>query len=121
MTKKELIKILKKEQETFKNYAGMIIMVEQKRVSEEMGILKFEYYEGNKIEYTGGITVSLGKPVESPPSKNTSPWDKLKPGQSDYIGFYLQARGKSFAEKIGQFIKRSIEESKLQDLIHLIK
>ncbi len=63
MTKKELIKILKKEQETFKNYAGMIIIVEQKRVSEEMGILKFEYYEGNKIEYTGGITVSLGKPV----------------------------------------------------------
>lgn len=121
MTKKELIKILKKEQQGLKNYAGIIIVLEQKRISEELGILKAEYYDGNKIEYTGGITVSLGKSGESEPSNNISPWDKLKPGQSEYIGIYLQARGKSVAEKIGQFIKRSIEESKLQDVIHLIK
>ncbi len=117
MNKRELIKILKKEQEQSKQFAGAIIIVESKKISDELGILKGEIYIQDKLEYSGGMTV----PIEKENGKNAAGWEKMKVGESEYHGIFLQARGKSFLEKVAGFVKRSLEESKFQDIVRLIK
>lgn len=117
MNKQELLETLKKEQEEIKEFNGVNVVLEKKRLSLESGILKAEIYSKDKLEYAGGILMTIEKDTE----QDTATWGKVEIGQSDYFGFYLLERGKKLKEHVVGFFSRSFKEGKIQDLLKFLK
>ncbi|MBU0460395.1 MAG: hypothetical protein KKH52_03650 [Nanoarchaeota archaeon] len=115
-TKEEVIEILKKENQPIDNnhkYSQMILILEIKKVKENVGILKGEYYKGDTVEYKGSLLLPLGKP--NPNSQ--SQFDGMNVGEYKFFGFTLDSREEKLPEKVLNFFKRSFEDATLQDFI----
>ena len=114
-SKEEIIEILKKENppiEGKEKYAQLIIVVEFKKIHPDLGIIKGEYYEFDKLEYRGSLLLPLPRQI-SP----TDIWSVIEVGKSKFCGFTLDSREMKAHEKLFDFFKRSFEDATLQDFI----
>ncbi len=116
-SKEKIIKILKKENPEIKGkdkYSELIIVLEVKRLNEETGILKGEYYDSDKLEFRGSPLLPI---VDTDQSGKPSIWNGLKPNKSKFFGFTLDSKEAKAHEKIFDFFRRSFEDSTIQDFI----
>lgn len=101
-TRKEIIGALKEEQslEDFDNY---ILIIEKKKVSDNIGLFGGELLQNDKIIARGKVTI--------PP--NTPDWNELELGESSFQGFCLDLKGESLSEIITEGIKNRLKDGKL--------
>ena len=114
-SKKEILDVLKEENPPIKDYKyeQMIFILEVKKISNQTGILKGEYYKEDVLEYRGSLLLPLGKTNPNQPSI----WDDLQPNEYKFFGFTLDSREPKFPEKVANFFKRSFQDSTIQDFI----
>lgn len=118
-SKDEFIKILKEESppiEGEEKYAQIMVVVEIKKIRKDLGIIKGEYYESDKLEYRASFLVPL-VPLSKQPSDKPSVWDDLNEGENKFYGFTFDSREMKVIEKIHAFFKRSLEGASIQDFI----
>jgi hypothetical protein len=111
--KSELLKALKKERPKAGKFNHNIVVMEQKKISEKLGMLRFDWYADDKLEGSG----SLAFPIPNQTEGKTDQWAKLGVGQSEFYALSLDFKAKSLAQMVGGFFRRSLEEGKLQDLL----
>lgn len=111
--KKELIKILKKERPKLEKAGHHVVIIEQKKVSDRLGMLRGEYYLNDKMEASGSLVFPLQQPDESHPTV----WDKMRVGDSEYYAITADLKPKPLSALLKGFIRRSLEEGKIQDLL----
>ncbi len=117
-TKKEILQILKEENPIVNNnqkYSQLIFILEIKKVKENIGILKGEYYKNNKQEYRGSLLLPIGKNPTKP-----GIFDELNVGEYRFFGFTLDSREEKLPEKIVSFFRRSFDDATLQDFIPFV-
>jgi hypothetical protein len=76
--KKELIKVLKKERPKLGKMGHHVIIIEQKKVSSVLGMLRGEYYLNDTMEASGSFVFPLPQSSEGQPSI----WDKMQVGKA---------------------------------------
>jgi len=115
-SKDEIIKILREENPPIKSkekYNPLMLILELKKISSSIGIIKGEYYDGDNLEYRGSLLIPLGQPNQSKPTE----FDNIEIGKNKFYGFTLDSREKKLGEKVGDFFRRSFEDSTIQDFI----
>lgn len=115
--KSEILKALKKERPKTGKFNHHIVVIEQKKISEKLGMLRFEWYADDKLEGSG----SFAFPIQNQPGTANDTWTKLPIGQSEFFAFSVDFKAKSLAQMLGGFFRRSLDEGKLQDLLQLGK
>lgn len=113
-SKEDIIQILKEENPFIQGneiYSQLILVIETKKLRSNLGIIKGEYYQEDKIEYRGSIIIPLHF------SDNNSIWAHLKEGENAFYGFMLDSREMKIPEKIMAFFNRSFEGATIQDFI----
>jgi hypothetical protein len=109
ITKEEILRILKEENPKLEgNYTQYILLIEYKKLDNELGIVKGELYKNDTIEYRASWLKI---------NPRGDDWDELNPGESKFHGVTFDTREEGFTELIGGFFKRTLKEGKLQDLI----
>jgi hypothetical protein len=118
-TKKQLIQAIRKQTKPQKGFAQWLLVIEHRRLSENMGLILIEAQLDGKIEWSGSASANLpeAKKIGLDGQPAPSEWDQLKPGQSRFNAFTFEMRGKSVIEMMKGVVKRSLEEGKLQDLL----
>lgn len=121
-TKEEIIAILKAENPPIvsdKKYSQLFVILEFKKVSTSIGIIKGELYNNDEITYRGSFLMPLSNELSNGDGEEnkSSVWKSLELGHSTFYGFSLDARELSITEKLGQMVSRSIEEGKIQEFI----
>lgn len=106
-TKKEIINALLKEDKSDKGYNKLILIIEHKKLSKQLGIIKGEVIHNGKIILKGKMTCI---PIKEPDSFD---WDKLKDNQSYYKGYTLDYKGETISSMIKQGLTKSIKEGKI--------
>jgi hypothetical protein len=114
LTKAELLRVFKKESPRRAKFKQFQLILEQKKVAKNLGLLRVEFYIDGKTEIAGGLYFPLTSTPEGQP-KTT--WDLLKVGKSQVFGLVVDSREQSLIEKFKALANRSLEEGKLQDLI----
>jgi len=104
-TKEEVIRALteKSDPKGFKKY---ILLLEHRKISSNLGLVKGELLHNNKIVLTGKMTQF---PETQPESFN---WEKLKIGESYFEGYSLDYKGETISQLIIQGLKRSVKEGR---------
>lgn len=113
--KRQLLRALKHEHARGRRaveYQRFTVLVEIKRVSQQLGLVKCEYYDGTTPSFVGSLLAPISASTGQP-----STWDGLAEGASRYFGIALDTREKSFREQVGGFMKRTFEEARLQDFL----
>ena len=109
LTKEEILKILKEENPKLgEKYTQYILIIEYKKLNENLGIIKGELYKNDIIEYRGSLLT---------PNPKGGSWENIGIGKSKFYGLTFDTREESIAELLGGFFKRSLKEGRLQDLI----
>lgn len=118
-TKKQLLRAIRKETKPQKGFGQWVLVLEHRRVSENVGLLLVEAQLNGKTEWSGSMSVNLPEQKKYGPDGRELPgdWEALAIRQSRYNVFTFEMRGKSILEVAKTFIKRSFEEGKLQDII----
>ena len=118
-TKKQLLRAIRKETKPQKGFGQWILVLEHRRVSENVGLLLAEAQLNGKPEWSGSMSVNLPEQKKYGPDGKElqGEWDTLTVGQSRYNVFTFEMRGKSILEVVKGFLKRSLEEGKIQDII----
>jgi hypothetical protein len=122
-TKKQLLRAIRKETKAPKGFTQWVLILEHRRLSDVVGLLRFEAQLDGKDEWSGSISVNLPeqKKYTSDGREVPNEWDKITPGQSRFNVFTFEVRGKSVLEATKAFFKRSFEDGKLQDWIPFVK
>lgn len=113
ITKKELLRLFKKESPEKQKYKQSQIVFELKKVKQNVGLMRLEIYGGGKQEFCGSLYLPIDKVT---PGKPTA-WDTIKIGKSQVFGLVIDSREQSLVEKAKGFLTRSLEEGKLQEFI----
>jgi len=90
-TKKEILEILNQENAPIDSehiYSQLILILEIKKIKQNLGILKGEYYNGDKLEYRGSLLIPLDKPKFDQPNH----FDEIKVGEYKFFGFTLDSQ-----------------------------
>jgi len=118
-SKKKLLSAIRKETKPPKGFGQWVVIIEHRRISENVGLLLGEAQLDGKLQWSGSISVNLPEQKKFGPDGNEiqGEWETLNPGQSRFNVLTLEMRGKSVAELIKGFIKRSFEDGKLQDIL----
>lgn len=111
--KSEVLKALKKERPKTGKFNHHMVLIEQKKISEKLGMLRFEWYADDKLEGSG----SFAFPIQNQPGAANDTWANLPIGQSEFFGFSIDFKAKTLSQMVGGFFRRSLEEGKLQDLM----
>ena len=114
LSKKEILHFLKEENpliEGNEKYSQLILVLETKKIQSNLGIIKGEYYNDDKLEYRGSLLVPLYF------SNPNNIWDNLKENESAFYGFTLDTREMKIPEKMMAFFSRSFEGATIQDFI----
>lgn len=121
--KKQLVKAIRKETTPPKGFGQWVLVLERRRLSEAVGLLRLEAELDGKPEWSGSMLVNLPKPKKFglDGQQLTGDWDNVAPGQSAFNVFTLEVRGKSLTESAKGWIKRSFENGKIQDLLPFVK
>lgn len=112
MTKKkdpktELLAKVVRELESPDDFPVWIIIIEVKKLTDNLKMLLGHIYEREKLEYQASITASI--------DESDQKWIKRKTGTSEYCVITFSGREKNFFEKVKDFFNRSLTEGKLQD------
>ncbi len=114
LSKKEILEILKDENPITVNnekYSQLILIIETKKVKENLGIIKGEYYVDGTLNYKGSSLFPLFN------ISDQSIWKQLNVGENAYYGFTLDSREMKIPEKLIGFFNRSFEGATIQDFI----
>lgn len=114
LSKEEVLNILKDENPIAANkdkYSQLILIVETKKVKDNLGIIKGEYYVNGTLDYKGSSLFPLFN------ISNQSVWNQLKIGENAYYGFTFDSREMKIPEKVIGFFNRSFEGATIQDFI----
>jgi len=122
-TKKQLLKVIRKETKPPKGFGQWVIVLERRRLSENLGLLRLEAELDGKAEWSGSMSVALPEPKKHAPDGSELPgdWDNIAPGESGFHIFTLELRGKTLIESAKSWIKRSFEDGKIQDFLPFVK
>jgi hypothetical protein len=122
-TKKQLLKVIRKETKAPKGFGQWVIVLERRRLSEKLGLLRLEAELDGKSEWSGSMSVALPEAKKFGPDGKELPgeWDNIAPGESGFNIFTLELRGKTLLESAKGWIKRSFENGKIQDVIPFVK
>lgn len=122
-TKKQLLKAIRKETKLAKGFGQWVLVLERRRLSEAVGLLRVEAELDGKPEWSGSMSVNLPEPKKFGPDGHQLPgdWETVRPGESAFNVFTLELRGKSLIESAKGWIKRSFENGKIQDLLPFVK
>lgn len=115
LKKNDVLRILKEENPPIEgkdNYAQLIVVIECKKTNTKSGIIKVEYYQGEKLEYRGSALLPL-----SSTSNQGNTWEDLKNNESSFFGFTLDSREPKVHEKVWEFVNRSFDGAVIQDFI----
>ncbi len=118
-SKKQLLRAIRKETKPPKGFGQWLLILEHRRVSKDIGLLVLEAQLDGKAQWSGSMSVNLPEQKKFGPDGSELPgeWDTIGVGQSRFNVFTLELRGKSVMEMAKDYIKRSFEEGKIQDLI----
>jgi hypothetical protein len=118
-TKRHLLRTIRKETKPPKGFGQWVLILEHRRLTDNLGLFLVEAQLDGKTEWSGSISVDLPEQKKFGPdgTEPASEWEKLTSGQSRYNVLTFEMRGKSVLELGKGFIKRSLEEGKLQDLL----
>ena len=114
LSKEEILHFLKKENpliEGNEKYSQLILVLETKKIQSNLGIVKGEYYNDDKLEYRGSLLMPLYF------SNSDNIWDNLKENESAFYGFTFDTREMKIPEKIMAFFRRSFDGATIQDFI----
>lgn len=114
LSKEEILKYLKEENPLIQGkekYSQLILVLEIKKLRLNLGIIKGEYYQDEKLENKGSLLLPLNL------SNQNNIWANLKEGESAFYGFTLDSREMKIPEKIMVFFNRSFEGATIQDFI----
>jgi hypothetical protein len=124
-SKKQLLRAIRKESKPPKGFGQWIAIIEARRVSEHLGLIRLEWYSNSKLEWSAGLSVNLPQvKVVSPDGKEIAAsieWDKLGPGESTFNVLTCEMRGKSIWEATQGFFRRSLSDARIQDFLPWIK
>lgn len=111
--KRELLKTIEKERpKTRGKMINNVVVIEQKKINDTLGMLRFEYYVNDEMEAAGSFAFPL---IES--NDPSDRWQKITPGQSEYFAVSVDIKAKSFSKLLGDFFRRSLQEGKIQDIL----
>ena len=114
---------MRKETRPPKGFTQWYFILEQRRLTDDLGVARLEGYENSKLDWSGGLSVNIPKERMIGPDGKELPlagdWDKIPVGQSTFMMLTFESRGKTMWENVGGFVKRSFSEGKLQDLFSL--
>jgi hypothetical protein len=118
-SKKQLLRAIRRETKPPKGFGQWILIIEHRRVSKDIGLLVLEAQLNGKPEWSGSMSVNLPEQKKFGPdgTKLQGDWETVGVGQSRFNVLTLELRGKSVIELAKEYIKRSFEEGKIQDLI----
>lgn len=121
--KKQLLKLIRKETKAPKGFGQWVLILERRRLSENVGLLRVEAELDSKPEWGGSMSVNLPEPKKLGPDGKELPgeWDNIALGQSAFNVFTIELRGKSLLESAKGWIKRSFENGKIQDVLPFVK
>lgn len=114
LSKNEILHFLKEENpliEGNEKYSQLILVLETKKIQSNLGIIKGEYYNDDKLEYRGSLLLPISF------SDQNNIWDELKENESTFYGFTLDSREMKIPEKCMAFFSRSFEGATIQDFI----
>lgn len=106
-SKQEVIGTLLKEDPAPKKFEKLMVIVEHKKISKVLGIVKAEVLQNQKIILKGSMTCI---PETFEDSFN---WNILKDGQSYFEGYSIDYKGETVGSIIKQGLKKSIKEGKI--------
>ena len=98
-TKKEIISALLKESPVSKKLGKLIIIIEYKKLSKLLGIIKAEVLQNQKVILKGSMTCIPEK------SEDSFDWDMLQENQSYFEGYSLDYKGETITSIIKQGLK----------------
>lgn len=106
-SKQEIINTLLKEDQPAKKFEKLILIIEHKKVSNEIGYIKGELIQNGRLLGKGAITCLPKK------EKDSFDWNMLDIGQSYFNGFSLDYRAERITALITEGLKKSMKEGKI--------
>lgn len=106
-TRKDIIDALLKEDPAEKGFNKYMVIVEQKKISSKLGVIKAELLQNAKVSAKGKMTTL---PVTEDEGFD---WDRLKVGEVYYQGFSVDLQGQTVGSMIMEGIKKSIKQGKI--------
>src|SRR5436853_22569 len=101
-SKKQLLRTIRNETKPPKGFNQWVVILEAKKLSDELGLLRVEAYSDKRLEWSGSLSMKLPQPKSYGPDGKELPqtpdWDKLAVGESTYTTLTAEMRGKSFVE-----------------------
>ena len=105
--KQEIINTLLNEHPNQKGMDKLMLIVEHKKISNNLGIIKGELLSNGKIVARGSMTCLPKKSEES------FDWSRLKNDESFFDGFSLDFPRETFGKMFIEGLKKSIKEGKI--------
>lgn len=106
--KEEIMRILNEEMPSIedpeKKYIRYVVIIEIKRVREDLAMVKGEYYRNNSLEFEGGWLYPIDNPEK---------WENHPVGKSKFHAFVVNSREKGIGEKFIEWTKKRMDEGKL--------
>jgi len=107
LSKNEIIDTLLKENPKLKDFKKLILIVEHKKISNELGIIKGELLENRKVIVRGSMTCLPQK------SEEGFNWDMLSSGESYPQGYTFDYKEDSITSMVKQGLKKGLKEGKI--------
>jgi len=108
LRKEEIMKILNEEmppiKDSEKKYIRYVVIIEIKRVQEDLAMVKGEYYQNNSLEFEGGWLY---------PIDDLEKWKNHPVGESKFHAFVINSREKGVGERFMEWTKKRVDEGKL--------
>ena len=106
-TKEEVMQALLEEDEKVKGFNKYILIIEYRKISEKLGIIRGELIQDDKIIFKGKMTQLPETQVDS------FDWDMLEIGESYFEGYSLDYKGETISQLMKQGFKKSLKEGRL--------
>ena len=106
-SKQEIVDTLLMEDPKPKKFIKLIILIEHKKISKVLGIVKGEVLQNKKVIIKGSMTCI---PENGDDSFN---WSILKTGQSYFEGYSIDYKGETIGSMIKQGLKKALKEGKI--------
>lgn len=114
--KKAVVALILKESRPGPGMSQWVVVYETKRLAENLGLLKLEWYAGTRLEWSGSLSVAIDGRGKDNLETGTK-WKKIPVGKSGFNVLTFELRGKTFMENVSGFFKRSFDGAKMQDFL----
>lgn len=110
-TKQDILRAVEREGKVKGKHDKTVVIVELKKLSSKLGMIKGEMYKNKKIDLAGSLFFPLEK------SNEPSVWDDIKVKESKFYGLRVDSRKQSIYEILKGFFGRTFKEGKIQDFV----